>query len=91
MEKLLLRVAEAAALVSISRSKGYELVASGQWPVVRIGRAVRVPVDELRAWVARQTREQAGRPPLLSSPPERGDPPAGRRAQSRPGTQHKPR
>ncbi len=60
MEKLLLRVPEAAALVSISRSKGYELVASGEWPVVRIGRAVRIPVEALRAWVAQQQAEQVG-------------------------------
>src|SRR5207249_1018575 len=43
MDKLLLRVEEAAALASVSRTTGYELVASGQWPSVQIGRARRVP------------------------------------------------
>ncbi len=60
MEKLLLRVPEAAALVSISRSKGYELIASGEWPVVRVGRSVRVPVEALRAWVAQLQQEHSG-------------------------------
>jgi excisionase family DNA binding protein len=35
----------------MSRSMMYNLLASGQIPSVRIGRAVRVPVDELRQWV----------------------------------------
>ena len=38
---LLLRVSEAARLLSVSRSAMYELVASGQ-PVVRLGRSISV-------------------------------------------------
>ncbi len=55
MEKLLLRVTEAAELASVSRTTAYELIASGQWPVVRVGAAVRVPLAGLRAWVEAQT------------------------------------
>lgn len=56
MEKLLLRVAEAAEMASIGRTKAYELIASGAWPVVYVGAAVRVPVAGLRTWVEAQTQ-----------------------------------
>lgn len=39
---ILLRMTEAAKLLSISRSTMYQLVAQGALPVVRIGRSVRV-------------------------------------------------
>jgi excisionase family DNA binding protein len=54
MEKLLLRPVEAAEAIGISRSKIYELLASGELPSVRIGASVRVPVEALRAWIAEQ-------------------------------------
>ena len=64
MEKLLLRVAEAAELASVSRSMAYELIARGQWPSVRVGSALRVPLAELRRWVEAQTQQaQAGGQP----------------------------
>jgi excisionase family DNA binding protein len=59
LERLLLRVSEAATLTGIGRSKAYELVASGEWPSVTIGRSVRVPLAGLRTWIAQ--REQSGR------------------------------
>jgi excisionase family DNA binding protein len=40
---LLLTVTRAAALLGVSRSTLYQLVAAGRVPVVRLGRAVRVP------------------------------------------------
>jgi excisionase family DNA binding protein len=54
MERLLLRPVEAAEAIGISRSKIYELLASGELPSVRIGASVRVPVEALRAWIAEQ-------------------------------------
>jgi excisionase family DNA binding protein len=54
MDKLLLRPVEAAEAIGIGRSKVYELIARGELPSVRIGASVRVPVDALRAWIARQ-------------------------------------
>jgi excisionase family DNA binding protein len=54
MDKLLLRPVEAAELIGIGRSKMYELLGTGELPSVRIGGSVRVPLDELRAWIARQ-------------------------------------
>ena len=63
MEKMLLRPVEAAELIGVGRSKLYQLLASGDLPSIRIGSSVRVPVDALRAWIARQTveRTEAGR------------------------------
>jgi excisionase family DNA binding protein len=58
MDELLLRPTEAARLLGIGRSKVYELLAKGELPSIRIGGSVRVPVDALRAWVARQVQER---------------------------------
>ena len=59
MEKLLLRVPEAADLASVSRTTAYELIAAGQWKTVRIGSAVRVVMSDLREWVETQKAGQA--------------------------------
>jgi excisionase family DNA binding protein len=52
-ERLLLTVPEAAARLSLGRSKVYELLTRGELQAVRIGRAVRIPVAELEHFVAR--------------------------------------
>lgn len=56
---LLLTVRQAAGLLSVGRSKAYELIAAGELEVVHIGRAARVPyaaavqyVEQLRASAA---------------------------------------
>ena len=54
MNKLLLRPAEAAEVTGIGRSKIYALIASGDLPSIRIGGSVRVPVDDLKDWIARR-------------------------------------
>lgn len=59
-----LRAREVAAALGLSTKHVYDLMAAGILPTVRINRAVRVPEDELRAYMARQT---GGAPPL--SPP----------------------
>jgi excisionase family DNA binding protein len=62
MDKLLLRPIETADAIGVSRSKAYELIASGEIPSVKVGGCVRVPVDALRAWIDRQLQaEAAGR------------------------------
>jgi excisionase family DNA binding protein len=49
---LLLRADDAAALLGLRKSKVYALMRSGELPSVRIGtKAVRVPREELDAWV----------------------------------------
>lgn len=50
-EPLLLRVEEAARLLSISRARLYPLLGR-EIPVVRIGRSVRVPRGELERFLA---------------------------------------
>jgi excisionase family DNA binding protein len=44
---LLLRVPEAAQLLGIPRNPTYQLIVSGQVRVLHVGRAVRVPRQEL--------------------------------------------
>ena len=52
-DDLLLPVPEAARRLNLGRSKFYELIAAGEIETVRIGRAVRVPVDALQDFVER--------------------------------------
>jgi len=56
MERLAYRVPEAAALVGVSRTMAYALIAQKRWPVIRVGKSMRVPAEALREWVRRQTR-----------------------------------
>jgi excisionase family DNA binding protein len=60
-EPILLRVAEAARLLAVSRSKAYEMVATGAIPgVIRLdGGSVRVHRPTLEAWLERQARSEA--------------------------------
>jgi excisionase family DNA binding protein len=51
--KLLLTIPEAAQRIGLGRSKLYELIQSGEVPVVRIGRAVRISTERLREWAER--------------------------------------
>ncbi len=60
MEKILLKIPEAAELIGLGRSKAYELAATGEWPTVRIGRAVRIPLAGLREWVAKLQTTDGG-------------------------------
>lgn len=56
MEKLLLRATEAAKLASVSRSMAYKLIAERVWPSVIVGRCIRVPLQDLRAWIEENKR-----------------------------------
>ena len=51
MDQLLLRPDEVASALGLGRSKTYQMLASGEIPVVRIGRSVRVPAEALKIWV----------------------------------------
>lgn len=53
MPPLLLRVAEAAEVLALGRSKTYELIASGQLESVLIGGCRRVPAEALADFVER--------------------------------------
>ena len=52
---LLLRANEVAHLLGLGRSKVYELMQSGELPTVRIGTAIRVPMNALTDWVKDRT------------------------------------
>jgi excisionase family DNA binding protein len=61
VDRLLLKVGEAAEVAAISRSKAYELISEGTWPVIHVGRGLRVPVAALREWIEQQrSREPVG-------------------------------
>jgi excisionase family DNA binding protein len=49
----LLTVDEVAQILRVPKLNVYRLVREGRLPAVRIGRFVRVPENELRAWIAR--------------------------------------
>jgi excisionase family DNA binding protein len=51
---LLVTIPDAARILAVGRSTIYELIGSGQLATVHIGRAVRVPVEELRRLVDRR-------------------------------------
>jgi excisionase family DNA binding protein len=55
MERLLLKPEEAATALGLGRATTYALLATGTLPSVRVGRAVRVPAEALRQWVADAT------------------------------------
>lgn len=53
VEKLLLKPQEAAEVLSIGRSKVYELIGTGELASVRIGASRRIPADALVEFVSR--------------------------------------
>lgn len=55
--KLLYRPAEVAGLLSISRSRCYELINSGVIPAVRLGKSVRIPAHLLAEFVRNLSAE----------------------------------
>ncbi|MDZ4719653.1 MAG: helix-turn-helix domain-containing protein [Roseiflexaceae bacterium] len=57
VEPLLVRVEEAARMLSLSRSTIYEMMDAGDLPSVRHGTARRIPVAALRDWVVQQTQQ----------------------------------
>ena len=55
-EPWLLRVEEAAELLGISRSSVYNLISTEQLPSIRIAGCRRIPMDQLREWIAQQSQ-----------------------------------
>ena len=54
--RLVLSPEEAARELSVSRSKVYELIASGGLPTILVGKRHRIPLGALKAWIRRQRR-----------------------------------
>lgn len=59
MEKLAYNSKEAAAALGLCLPTFYELTQRADFPVVRVGRRVLVPVDGLRAWLEKETAKEA--------------------------------
>ena len=53
----LLTIPEAASALRISRSFVYELIAQGDFRPIRIGRLVRLDINDIRAWIERKKLE----------------------------------
>lgn len=51
-ERRVFNVAEAAAVLGISRSKLYQFIASGEMRTIHIGRLCKIPVDALDEFLA---------------------------------------
>jgi excisionase family DNA binding protein len=56
MEKIFYRPAEAAAALGLSKSLVYQLIAAGTLASARVGRAVLVPAESLRAFAEARTK-----------------------------------
>jgi excisionase family DNA binding protein len=59
VDKLLLKAEEAAEVLSIGRSKVYELIGTGELASVRIGASRRIPAEALVEFVSRLRRAVA--------------------------------
>jgi excisionase family DNA binding protein len=57
-QSLLVRPQDAAASLGVGRTTLYELMRSGELPLVHIGRSVRIPTHALRAWVERHLSDR---------------------------------
>jgi len=55
-EKFLLTPRETAAAMGICERTLYGLTKAGELPVVRIGRAVRYSMDDIRAWIKKSKK-----------------------------------
>ena len=58
-EPMLLRAAEVAELLGISRAKAYRLMQSRELPVVMLGKSVRVPRERLLEFIRAATESPA--------------------------------
>ena len=54
--RMAVSVAEAADLLGLSRPTVYQLTHRADFPAVRVGGRVHVPVDGLRAWLEQQAQ-----------------------------------
>jgi len=57
VDKGLLKIEDAARVLSLGRSKTYQLVMEGAIPSIHIGRSRRIPVAALERWIDERTRE----------------------------------
>jgi excisionase family DNA binding protein len=58
-EVILLRAVQVARLLGLSRAQIYAMMSDGTLPIIRIGRAVRVPKHALATWIRANTKRGA--------------------------------
>lgn len=58
VKKLTYTVEEAAEALGICRARAYDMVNIEGFPVVRIGRCIRIPKDRLEKWLNEQAEKQ---------------------------------
>lgn len=58
MDPITVRPADGFAALGVGVTKGYELINAGDLKVIKIGRATRITVESIKAFVARQSAEQ---------------------------------
>ena len=57
--QLLLTVREAAQALSVCEKTLWIMTKNGDIPVIRMGRAVRYPLDGLREWIKKESEKSA--------------------------------
>jgi excisionase family DNA binding protein len=60
MDRLLLKPTDLCDILSVSRSKAYDLLKTKTIPSVHIGRSVRVRTSDLQDWVDSQYQKDIG-------------------------------
>lgn len=65
METQMLKINDAARIAGIGRSAAYDFVTRGDWPSVKLGRSLRVPLKGLKSWLADREREAEERAAAL--------------------------
>ncbi|MEO8973770.1 MAG: helix-turn-helix domain-containing protein [Ktedonobacteraceae bacterium] len=57
--RLLLRIPEVMRTLGLGRTKIYELIATDELPVVRVGRAVRISPIALEQWIKERQQQDS--------------------------------
>jgi excisionase family DNA binding protein len=55
LERLAYRAGEVAQWLGLSRTRIYQLMASGKMPSCKVGASVLIPANSLRRWLAKHT------------------------------------
>ena len=58
MEPITVRPADGFAALGVGVTKGYELINAGDLKVIKIGRATRITVESIKAFVAKCAADQ---------------------------------
>ncbi len=75
---MLLTVRDVEAELQLGRTRTYELLRSGEIPVIRIGRVLRVPRDALHRWIDTKCLTSPTRRDAALSRPQESDHPLSR-------------